>query len=269
MSSRPSPPHSILQLPPAVVQARRSERSLHSLYGAPKTALLIAVSGSFLAVHFGAWVWSIDHTSLTHSLLWVTSHPVILAAGAWAVWLAWRAGTTARWLPRQPARPSGLETAGAAVGFAGGTIMVVGADSEGGVTLVGDAAAFLGALGMVVYLLIGRHLRASMPVFLYACPVTLLGGLLLSLGAAAAEGGSFAPAAGGRLSFVGWLLDPTYLLYVVLLATLSGVRRAPAHLWGGHRPDGPALLAALTCRPLPASRPAPQAWAGTRCSTTC
>ncbi|KAA0150826.1 hypothetical protein FNF29_04940 [Cafeteria roenbergensis] len=47
--------------------------------------------GVFLAVHFGAWVWSIDNTSLTHSLLFVTAHPVLIIAAAWAQWAASRA----------------------------------------------------------------------------------------------------------------------------------------------------------------------------------
>jgi drug/metabolite transporter (DMT)-like permease len=32
------------------------------------------------ALHFGAWVWSLQHTSLAHSLLLVSTTPIILVA---------------------------------------------------------------------------------------------------------------------------------------------------------------------------------------------
>ena len=38
-------------------------------------------SGTFLALHFACWVWSIDHTSLPHALLFVSSTPIAVAAG--------------------------------------------------------------------------------------------------------------------------------------------------------------------------------------------
>ena len=39
---------------------------------------VILASSAFLAVHFGAWVWSLDHTSLIHSLLFVSMHPLVI-----------------------------------------------------------------------------------------------------------------------------------------------------------------------------------------------
>lgn len=45
--------------------------------------LLLGVSGSCLAGHFGSWVYSVQHTSLSHSLLFVSATPLILAGGAW------------------------------------------------------------------------------------------------------------------------------------------------------------------------------------------
>jgi drug/metabolite transporter (DMT)-like permease len=42
---------------------------------------LLVGSGVCLALHFSFWVWSLDHTSLTHSLLFVCSTPVIIALG--------------------------------------------------------------------------------------------------------------------------------------------------------------------------------------------
>ena len=38
---------------------------------------LLFLSSIFLALHFGLWIWSLDNTSLVHSLLFVTMHPII------------------------------------------------------------------------------------------------------------------------------------------------------------------------------------------------
>lgn len=48
------------------------------------SAAWLAGSGACLAVHFGAWVWGLQHTSLTHSLLMVSATPLLLAALALA-----------------------------------------------------------------------------------------------------------------------------------------------------------------------------------------
>jgi drug/metabolite transporter (DMT)-like permease len=50
-----------------------------------RSAALLAASGSALALHFGAWVASVELTSLTHSLLFVSATPILLAAGTWAL----------------------------------------------------------------------------------------------------------------------------------------------------------------------------------------
>ncbi len=43
------------------------------------------LSGMSLAFHFALWVWGIDHTSLTHALLYVSITPILIAAGMWAM----------------------------------------------------------------------------------------------------------------------------------------------------------------------------------------
>lgn len=39
---------------------------------------LLAASGAALALHFGAWIWGLEHTSLPHALLFVTATPLLL-----------------------------------------------------------------------------------------------------------------------------------------------------------------------------------------------
>lgn len=44
---------------------------------------IMALSGMFLGIHFSSWVYSIEKTSLFHSLLWVSVGPLILNGGQW------------------------------------------------------------------------------------------------------------------------------------------------------------------------------------------
>ena len=60
---------------------------------------------------------------------------------------------------------------------------------------MGDLAAFLGAVTIVGYILVGRELRSNreMPIFVYAFPVTLGAGIWLSLGTVLFEGSEVLP----------------------------------------------------------------------------
>jgi drug/metabolite transporter (DMT)-like permease len=61
---------------------------------------IMGVAGAFLAVHFGAWSWSVSHTSLTHSLLLVSTTPLIMV-GALALRHAASRALAAAW-PQPP-----------------------------------------------------------------------------------------------------------------------------------------------------------------------
>ena len=130
------------------------------------TGKIILASGAFLALHFGFWVTSLDYTSLTHSLLFVTAHPLVILIG---MFLFVR-------------RPNRMELVGGIAAFSGAAISMLDAGDVQGdrsVTFFGDQLAFLGAVFVVGYIVCGRILREWMPLFIYAFPVTLLGGLLL------------------------------------------------------------------------------------------
>jgi drug/metabolite transporter (DMT)-like permease len=163
-------------------------------------------SGVFLWIHFGSWVWSLDHTSLTHSLLFVTAHPLIIVGGM----------TLLRMHPHR------YEAMGAGIAIIGAIIAVQDAGS-GRVTLVGDAAAFLGAVAIVGYLAAGRVLRKErrMPLFLYAFPVTLVGAVLLTGHAMVAEGATMSNSVAG-LEVFGWT-DAAFFALVAYLALGPGL----------------------------------------------
>ncbi|MBK69988.1 MAG: hypothetical protein CMB53_01125 [Euryarchaeota archaeon] len=176
---------SLVLLPGFVYQWSNMDRSAISR----NDWLLMLASSAFLALHFGSWIWSLDNTSLVHSLLFVTSHPLVVVALMPILGTAVRRG----------------HITGALVGFVGAAITLGDISGDDGVTLIGDIAAFFGAVTVVGYLFIGRHLRSnrSIPVFVYAFPVTLLAGIFLAASSMGIEGTSISSAL-PELSVLGW-----------------------------------------------------------------
>ena len=187
----------LMLLPFAIWQFREMDLESRSRLTEKKTVLIILGSGLALAAHFGTWVTSLDHTSLAHSLLFVTSHPIIIVAGT-------------ALLVRRPHR---LETIGALVGLLGAGITLLDASNDGEVTLWGDMLAFAGAITVVGYIVAGRILREWMPVFVYAVPVTLIGGILLI---------PFSIIMGEETAALGWI-ESDLLSWFILLAFLAGI----------------------------------------------
>ena len=187
----------LMLLPFAIWQYRQMEISQKKKLTEKKTVLILAGSGIALAAHFGTWVTSLDHTSLAHSLLFVTSHPIIIVIGT-AIFVR---------------KPHSLETAGALVGLVGAGITLLDAKDSGDVTLWGDFLAFTGAITVVGYIVAGRILREWMPVFVYAVTVTLLGGILLI---------PFSILMGESTSAIGWV-ESDLLGWFILLAFLAGI----------------------------------------------
>lgn len=187
----------LMLLPFAIWQYREMDVSDKQRLTEKRTILIILGSGLALAAHFGTWVSSLDHTSLAHSLLFVTSHPIIIVIGT-AI------------LVRKPHR---LETTGALIGLLGAGITLLDAGNDGEVTLWGDLLAFAGAITVVGYIVAGRILREWMPVFVYAVPVTLIGGILLI---------PFSIIMGEETAALGWI-ESDLLSWFILLAFLAGI----------------------------------------------
>ena len=200
----------VLLLPLAVIDWRREGAPWRTREEARGDAMLLLASGVFLALHFGAWTASLDRTTLTHSLLFVAAHPLVVLVGS-TVLLA---------LGREIIPPGRRGWAGGLLGLTGAalTLLDVGEASGGQeVTLLGDVLAFLGAVFVVGYLAAGRVLRARWPVFLYAAVVTGLASVLLAVASGAAETGAVAVH-----GVVGWT-GPTWLVGFVTLAFFAGL----------------------------------------------
>ena len=156
----------LILAPLALWQYNSIEEDVKEKLFKPSTIKILAGSGAFLALHFGFWVTSLDYTSLTHSLLFVTAHPLVILIGMF-------------YFVRKPNR---MELVGGIAAFTGAAISMLDAGDVQGdrsVTVFGDQLAFFGAVFVVGYIVCGRILREWMPLFVYAFPVTLIGGILL------------------------------------------------------------------------------------------
>ena len=174
-----------------------------------RTWVLLTASGVALAAHFGAWVASLDQTTLTHSLLFVTAHPLVIVIGMALLASSVRA-------VRSPRRN---EVFGAVICFAGAGITLLDAGSQQGdqtVTVLGDALAFGGAVFVVGYIVVGRILRTWLPIFLYAFPVTLIAALLLLPLSFLLEPGF------SDFGVLGWT-DGDFFVWFLLLALVAGL----------------------------------------------
>ena len=193
----------LILLPGFVYQFMRMDRGRIST----RDWQVILASSAFLAIHFGAWVWSLDHTSLIHSLLFVSMHPLVLVLLMPVIGTAVRRG----------------HVTGVLLGITGALLSMGDMEAGGEVTVLGDAAAFLGAVTVVGYLLAGRHLRSvrQMPIFVYAFPVTLAAGIWLALGAVSLEGVSLASTL-PEASLLGWS-DVVWLPWIAYLSLGPGL----------------------------------------------
>lgn len=123
--------------------------------------LWAAASGLFLAIHFIAWVSSLQHTTVLVSVVIVSSGPI------------WMAVLEVIFLR---IRLSPAVIVGLLIALAGGILiglpLAPGSESQltdasESATLTGAALAWIGALTVSAYMLIGRRLRAKLPVIPY------------------------------------------------------------------------------------------------------
>ena len=196
---------SIILLPGFIYQYRNFNISNNSI---KKFDLqIVLISSIFLAAHFATWVWSLDHTSLVRSLLFVTSNPLIVVIFMPILGTAVRRG----------------HVMGALIGFTGAALTLIDIESGGEVTLIGDFAAFLGAVTVVGYMFAGRYLRSTrkFPIFVYAFPVTFLATIWLVPITIILEGSSFTNVL-PNMAIFGWT-DLAWLPFIVYLSIGPGL----------------------------------------------
>lgn len=129
--------------------------------------LALLGSGVALAAHFASWIASLSYTSIAASVLLVNLAPLFTLAFAW---LFLGEAPTPRLL-------------GAGALAIGGALLIAADDWTGGgaAPLLGDALALAGAVTLSVYHVIGRGLRAALPLAAYVQVVWSAAALSLAL----------------------------------------------------------------------------------------
>ena len=117
---------------------------------------LCILSGALLAMHFWAWITSLEHTSVASSTALVTTNPL------------WVALVSAIFLRE---RPGGAAIAGILLTLAG-SVLVFAADasrasSPDSAPMLGNMLALAGAMSASGYLLVGRAVRARLSLTAY------------------------------------------------------------------------------------------------------
>jgi drug/metabolite transporter (DMT)-like permease len=151
---------------------------------------LCMLSGALLAVHFWAWITSLEHTSVASSTALVTTNPLWVALAS-AVLLRERPGAAA-------IAGIVLTIAGSVLVFAADASRAPGPDSA---PLLGNTLALAGAIAASGYLLVGRALRARVSLAAYIWLAYSSAAVLL-VAAALATGISFASLPGTAWTFM-------------------------------------------------------------------
>jgi drug/metabolite transporter (DMT)-like permease len=128
--------------------------------------LLAAASGAFLALHFAAWVTSLEYTSVTSSVVLDATSPLWVAIGSWLL------------LRERLTRPV---VCGLIVAVAGSFVIGLGDMMQAvrSVSLLGNSLALVGALMVTGYWLIGRRVRGSLSLAPYVAIVYSMAAVVL------------------------------------------------------------------------------------------
>jgi drug/metabolite transporter (DMT)-like permease len=175
---------------------------------------LVLASGALLGVHFGSWIASLSFTSTAASVSLVTTNTLL------------------------GDRVTRRELSGIGIAAVGCAVLAGGDWQAGGNALIGDGLALIGAASAAAYLVVGRRLRESVPLFPYLGAVNAIAALglvvaLLATGADVAQIPDHAllACAGAAIvaSFIGHSLlnaavrvTPTHLVALAILGEPIG-----------------------------------------------
>lgn len=120
-----------------------------------RQGLLALAAGFFLALHFATWITSLEYTSVASSTALVTTNPLWIGLASFVLFRE---------------RPSRMMLGGIALSF-GGSLLIFWSDSQnagaGANPMFGNLLALVGSWCFSAYLLIGRRLRAGLPLSAY------------------------------------------------------------------------------------------------------
>ncbi|MBN2470018.1 MAG: DMT family transporter [Anaerolineae bacterium] len=117
---------------------------------------LALLSGGMLAIHFASWITSLEHVSVLISVVLVDTSPL---------WVA----LLSQFLLKETLNRRTIT--GIGIAFCGGVLIALngrtGTLSPQAAPLLGSTLALVGAISVALYLILGRHLRATLNVLTY------------------------------------------------------------------------------------------------------
>jgi drug/metabolite transporter (DMT)-like permease len=113
---------------------------------------LAMLSGLFLALHFAAWISSLDYTAIANSVVLVNTIPL---------WV----GLLTPLIASDRIKPTTVISI--VLSVIGGAVIGFGDFAAGGNALWGDLLALAGAVCAAIYLLLGRNLRRKLSLLAY------------------------------------------------------------------------------------------------------
>jgi drug/metabolite transporter (DMT)-like permease len=137
--------------------------------------LLVLASGGALGLHFATWIASLDHTSVASSVLLVNTSPLFSLA-------------LSRVFLREAVTPAVMAATGLCLTGVG--LIAAGDWGHSPSSLLGNGLALAGAATQSAYHVIGRGLRAALPLNAYVLGVWSAAALTLA-GSAAVAGSPF------------------------------------------------------------------------------
>ena len=209
----------VVVLIPTLINHRRELQSLTY-----RDVGLAATSGLFLAVHFATWVYSLEMTSVAISVVMVNTAPL---------WV----GLLTPLMTRERLSPATI--LGIAMSVIGAMAIGWGLESDGDSSndLLGGMLATIGAVGLAVYLLIGRNLRRrhSLGVYVTVCYGAAAGYLCLA-------------AIGTGQQVAGF--SPPIWLYLIGLALVSQILGHTTNNWALRFFSASMIAVALLGEPI-------------------
>ena len=242
---------SLVLLPMALATRRREFRRL-----APRSVALALLAGLFLAVHFTAWITSLEHTSVASSAALVTTNPIWVGLATVVLFRERLARLTVAgiaisllgcllilWVDYQAGGQ--LEAAAGAAGGAAG--------AGGRQPMLGNALALFGAVCVSAYLLTGRRVAARFSLLAYVTVVYGAAAAMLMLVALAAGVELWRYPASGWAALAGLALLPQLIGHTAFNWSLRRLSPTFVALSILGEPVGSAILASLLFAETPSA----------------
>ena len=210
-----------LVLAPLALTLRRS----HLIALSGRDWLHAAIAGSFLGLHFIAWIASLEYTSVASSVVLVTINPIFVGLGMVIIF-------------RERLHP--LLVWGIALSVTGGILIGYSDFQVQGQALWGDLLALLGAVMHSGYLLLGQRLRQRLDLLPYITVVYGMAALLVLIAAVATQ-----------QSFTGYA--PATYLVMILLAFGPQLLGHTAYNWTLRYVSAAVVAVAILGEPVGAS----------------